>query len=335
MAIRLGLLMALLVVPAWAGAPATAQAAFSGRTVTILVGYSPGGGYDRTARLVSRYLPRYLPGSPTVVVQNMPGANSIVAANHLYNLVRPDGLTIGLFARNLVLAQLVGVEGIRVDMGRWQWIGSPAVETDVLAVRSDLPYRNVLELRRADPPVVFGASGPGDVTYDFPLALRAFLNLNIRVVSGYPGSADIMLAIERKEVDGRAGSWSSLRPFVHRGLIRPLVRTPSDNPELQAIPADLELPVGALAREVLRLRAVPNRLGRPFVAPPATPPNVVAAYREAFRRITEDREFLVEAERAGLEVTWVSGDECLRIVQGVLASPPSVVRVFREFFRFQ
>ncbi|GBD30418.1 hypothetical protein HRbin32_01522 [bacterium HR32] len=182
--------VALCALLAWA-APVAGQVSFAGRTVTIVVGYAPGGGYDRTARLVARHLPRYLPGGPAVVVQNMPGANSMVAANHLYSVARPDGLTIGLFARNLVLAQLVGVEGMRVDMRRWQWIGSPAVETDVLAVRADLPYRHVLELRRADPPVVFGASGPGDVTYDFPLTLRAFLNLNVRIVSGYPGSADI------------------------------------------------------------------------------------------------------------------------------------------------
>jgi len=332
--VRWGVLLGLALA-AWVGTPGAAQVSFGGRTITILVGYAPGGGYDRTARLVARHLPKYLPGGPAVVVQNMPGANSIVAANHLYNVARPDGLTLGLFARNLVLAQLVGVEGMRVDMRKWQWIGSPAVETDVVAIRSDLPYRHVLELRRAEPPVVFGASGPGDVTYDFPLTLRAFLNLNVRIVSGYPGSADIMLAIERKEVDGRAGSWSSLRPFVQRGLIRPLVRTPSDNPELRGVPVDLDLVVGNVAREVLRLRAIPNRLGRPFVAPPGSPPEVVAAYRQAFRRLAQDPEFAGEAERAGLEVVWVPGEECLRIVQEVLASPPSVVRVFREFFRFQ
>jgi tripartite-type tricarboxylate transporter receptor subunit TctC len=315
--------------------PAVAQAPFSGKTVTILVGYSPGGGYDRVARIVARHLPRYLPGNPTVVVQNMPGANSIVAANHLYNVARPDGLTIGLFNRNLVLGQLVGVEGLRVDMRRWQWIGSPAEETDVFAIRADLPYRQILDLRRADPAVAIGATGPGANTYDFPLVLKAFLKLNLRIISGYPSSADIMLAIERREVDGRAGSWSSLKPFVERGLVRPLVRTRSDNPELRAIPVDQDLVTEAVAKSVLRLRAIPNRLGRPFVAPPGAPAEMVRAYRDAFRRMTQDREFVAEAERAGVEVSFTSLEEIARILEEVFSTPAGTVRVFKEFFRFE
>ncbi len=315
--------------------PAVAQAPFSGKTVTILVGYSPGGGYDRVARIVARHLPRYLPGNPTVVVQNMPGANSIVAANHLYNVARPDGLTLGLFNRNLVLGQLVGVEGLRVDMRRWQWIGSPAEETDVFAIRADLPYRQILDLRRADPAVAIGATGPGANTYDFPLVLKAFLKLNLRIISGYPSSADIMLAIERREVDGRAGSWSSLKPFVERGLVRPLVRTRSDNPELRAIPVDQDLVTEAVAKSVLRLRAIPNRLGRPFVAPPGAPAEMVRAYRDAFRRMTQDREFVAEAERAGVEVSFTSPEEIARILEEVFSTPAGTVRVFKEFFRFE
>ncbi len=318
-----------------AGLPALAQAPFAGKTVTILVGYTAGGGYDRVARIVARHLGRHLPGNPGVIVQNMPGANSIVAANHLYNLPRPDGLTIGLFNRNLVLGQLVGVESMRVDVRRWQWIGSPAEETDVFAIRADLPYRHILDLRRAEPPLAIGATGPGANTYDYPLVLKAFLKLNLRIISGYPGSADIMLAIERKEVDGRAGSWSSLKRFVQRGLIRPLVHTPTENPELRALPTDVDLVSEPLAKAVLRLRAVPNRLGRPFVAPPGAPPELVRLYREAFRRMTQDREFVAEMERAGVEVTYVSAEECLRLINEVFATPPSVVRVFKEFFRFE
>jgi hypothetical protein len=127
------------------GLPATAQPQLTGRTVTILVGYTAGGGYDRFARIVARHLPRYLPGTPAVVVQNMPGAESVVAANHLFNAARPDGLTIGLFNRNLVFAQLVGVAGVRFDVRRWQWIGNLAEETDVFVIRADLPYRHILE----------------------------------------------------------------------------------------------------------------------------------------------------------------------------------------------
>ncbi len=145
---RIRLAVGLLFV-AVVGSVAAAQAPFAGRTVTILVGNPPGGGYDRFARLVARHLPRYLPGSPAVVVQNMPGAGGIVAANHLYNVLRTDGYTLGLFNRNLVIAQLAGVQELRVDMRRWHWLGNLAGETYVFAIRADLPYRHVLDLRRA------------------------------------------------------------------------------------------------------------------------------------------------------------------------------------------
>lgn len=327
--------LGLVVVALLAALPAEAQGLFAGKTVTVLVGYTAGGGYDRTARIVARYLGRHLPGNPTVVVQNMPGANSIVAANHLYNVARTDGFTIGLFNRNLVLGQLVGVEGMRLDIRRFQWIGSPAEETDVFAIRTDLPYRHILDLRRADPPLAIGATGPGANTYDFPLVLKAFLKLNLRIISGYPGSADIMLAIERKEVDGRAGSWSSLKRFVERGMIRPLVRTPSDNPELKGIPVDQDLVSEAVPKAVLKLRAIPNKLGRPFVAAPGASPELVRAYREAFRRLTQDPQFVAEAEQAGLEVAFTSAEEIQKLLEEVFRTPPSVVRVFKEFFRFE
>ena len=205
---------------------AAAQADFSGKTVTIIVGYKAGGGYDATARMIARHLPKHLPGKPTVIVQNMPGANSIIAANHMYNVAKPDGLTIGTFNRNLPIAQLTKVEGVKYDVTKFQWIGSAANESTVLAIRTDLPYKSFDELRKAKETVVIGSTGPGANTHDFPLLLKEVLGLNFKIVSGYSSSADIMLAVERKEVDGRAGSYTSLRPFIDRNLVRPLVPTP-------------------------------------------------------------------------------------------------------------
>jgi tripartite-type tricarboxylate transporter receptor subunit TctC len=326
-----GTLLAVL----WAlGGSALGQASFAGKTVVLLVGNPPGGGYDRLGRVVARHLGRHLPGNPTVVVQNMPGAAGVVAANHLYNVAKPDGLTLGLFNQNMVFGQLLGVEGLRADMRRWQWVGSVTRETDVFTIRADLPYRHVTELRRADPPVAIGATAPGSGSYDFPLVLKAFLKLNVRIVSGYPGRSDIMLAIERKELDGVAGSWSSMKPFAQRGLVRVLVKTPSDNPELRDVPSDVDLVSEPTHKAVLQLHAVPNRIGRPFVLPPGVPGDVVRAYREAFRKLADDPAFRAEAERLGFEVVYTSGEQCLRIVEEVLASPPGVVRIFKSFFRF-
>src|SRR5262245_4684340 len=132
-----------------AAAPLATAQSFSGKTVTIIVGYKPGGGYDATARMLARHLPKHIPGKPTVIVQNMPGANSVIAANHVYNVAKPDGLTIATFNRNLPIAQLTGVDGVKYDITKFAWIGSAANESTILAIRADLPYKNFEELRKA------------------------------------------------------------------------------------------------------------------------------------------------------------------------------------------
>src|SRR5229473_2999337 len=240
MKLRVALAALLAAVPLAAGPQsAVAQSSsFAGKTVTIVVGYKPGGGYDAMARLLARHLPKHIPGKPTVIVQNMPGGNSIIAANHMYNVAKPDGLTIGTFNRNLPIAQLTRVQGVKYDMTKFAWIGSAANETTILAIRADLPYKTFAELRKAKEPVVVGSTGPGANTYDFPLLLKDLLGVNLKLVSGYSSSSDIMLAVERKEVEGRAGSYSSLRPFIERGLVRPLIGARSSSTVLKGLPID-------------------------------------------------------------------------------------------------
>ncbi len=326
------LLIALVaVLPAQAQQPPNLQ----GKTVTIIVGYPTGGGYDRMARIIARHLPRFLPGSPTVIVQNMPGANSIVAANHLYTTAPKDGLTIGAFNRNLVLGQLVKVEGIRFDMSKFAWIGSPSAETTILAIRSDMPFRTVADLQRANPAIIVGATGPGASTYDFPLLLKALLRFNLRIISGYPSSSDIMLAIERKEVDGRAGSYSSIKPFIDRGLVRPVIRARASVPAIASLPVDENLAGDATAKAVMGLRSIPEIIGRPYVAPPGTPAVYVAMYNDAFAKMCADKDFLAEATPQGFDIDYTNGAESLKIVNEVLNASPSVVRVFAQFFKFE
>src|SRR5436305_8492683 len=222
-----------LPLAAWAQGPS-----FAGKTVTIIVGYKPGGGYDGTARMLARHLPQHLPGKPTVIVQNMPGGNSIIAANHIYNVAKPDGLTIGTFNRNLPIAQLTGVQGVKYDMTKFEWIGSAANETTILAIRNDLPYKTFEDLRKAKENVIIGSTGPGANTHDFPLLLKDLLGVKLKIVSGYSSSADIMLAVERKEVDGRARSYTSLKTCIDRKLVRPIVRARSMESGLEQLPVD-------------------------------------------------------------------------------------------------
>ena len=307
---------------------------FEGKTVIIVVGFKTGGGYDRTARILARHLPKHLPGRPNVIVQNMPGANSITAANHVYNVAKPDGLTLGTFNRNLVLAQLTHVPGVKYDMRKFAWIGSAASETTILAIRADLPYKSFDEMRRAGKTVVIGATGPGANTYDFPLLLKEFLGIDLKIVSGYSSSSDIMLAIERKEVDGRAGSYSSLQQFIERGLVRPMVRARAVEPGIEKLPVDEDLATNPRAKAIMALRSAPEVIGRPYVLTPGTPAETVRLMRQAFVNAIKDPELVAEATKAKMEFEFIGGDETLKIVNEVLSQPKDVVDEFGKYIKF-
>jgi tripartite-type tricarboxylate transporter receptor subunit TctC len=307
---------------------------YEGKTITIVVGFKAGGGYDRTARILARHLPKYIPGKPNVIVQNMPGANSITAANHVFAVAKPDGLTLGTFNRNLVLAQLTNVPGVKYDMTKFAWVGSAASETTVLAIRSDLPYRTFNDLRKAGKTVVIGATGPGANTYDFPLLLKEFLGVDFKIVSGYSSSADIMLAIERKEVDARAGSYTSLRPFIDRKLVHPVIRARAVEPGIEQLPVDESLAPTPRAKAIMALRSAPEVIGRPYVMTPGTPPDILKVVREAFAKAIKDPELVAESKKAKMELEYLSGDETLKIIQEVLAQPKDVVDEFSRYIKF-
>lgn len=327
------LLFALLSL-VWV-APAAAQY-YAGKTITIVVGYKTGGGYDRVARLLARHLPKHIPGSPNVIVQNMPGANSIIAANHVYAVAKPDGLTIGTFNRNLPIAQLTGVEGVKYDMTKFAWIGSAASESTVLAVRNDLPYQTVEDLRKipADKPLIIGATGPGANTYDFPLLLKELAGFNFKIVSGYSSSSDIMLAIERKEADGRAGSYTSIRPFIDRKLVHPILRSRAVEPGIEKLPVDESLAPNARARAIMALRSAPEVVGRPYVMHPQTPPELVKTLREAFAKTIADPALKAEAKKAKADLNFVDGEEALKVMHEILSQPKDIVAEFSKYIKF-
>src|SRR5688500_3598261 len=331
MTFRFVLSVMLAAVPL---AAAGQSPSFAGKTVTIIVGYKPGGGYDATARLLARHLPKHIPGNPTVIVQNMPGANSIIAANHIYNVAKPDGLTIGTFNRNLPIAQLTKVAGVKFDITKFQWIGSAANESTVLAIRTDLPYKSFDELRKAKETVVIGSTGPGANTHDFPLLLKELLGLNFKIVSGYSSSADIMLAVERKEVDGRAGSFTSLRPFIDRNLVRPVVRARASEPGIEKLPVDEEMAPNARAKAIMALRSAPEQVARPYVLPPATPPEIVKALRTAFAAAIKDPDCEKEAEKAKLDLEFTPGDQAQKILAEVMNQPKDLVDEFSKYIKF-
>ncbi len=307
---------------------------FAGKTVTVLVGYKPGGGYDATARMLARHLPNHLPGKPTVIVQNMPGGNSIIAANHMYNVAKPDGLTVGTFNRNLPIAQLTKVQGVKFDMLKFAWVGSAANEATILAIRNDLPYKNFEELRKAKEPVVIGSTGPGANTHDFPLLLKDLLGLNLKIVSGYSSSADIMLAVERKEVDGRAGSYTSLKPFIDRQLVRPIIRARSNETGIENLPIDESFAKTPRAKAIMALRSAPEVIARPYVLPPNTPADIVKVYRDAFAATIKDPALVAEAQKAQFDLDYTPGDQAMKVLKEVLSQPKDIVDEFSKYVKF-
>jgi tripartite-type tricarboxylate transporter receptor subunit TctC len=331
---KLALVLAAAALAAGLPFGAAWSASFEGKTITIVVGFKAGGGYDRVARVLARHIPKYLPGNPNVIVQNMPGANSITAANHVYAVAKPDGLTIGTFNRNLILAQLTNVRGVKFDQTKFAWIGSAASESTILAVRSDLPYQSFDELRKSGRTLIIGATGPGANTYDFPLLLKEFLGVDLKIVSGYSSSADIMLAIERKEVDARAGSYTSIRPFVDRGLVRPLIRGSAVEAGIEKLPVDENLAPTPRARASMALRSAPEVIGRPYVMTPGTPDDIVKAMRSAFDQAIKDPQLKAEAKKGKMDLEFMPGDEALKVIKEVLSQPKDVVDEFSKYIKF-
>jgi tripartite-type tricarboxylate transporter receptor subunit TctC len=328
--LMIGLVCLLLL---FADSRAYGASIFEGKTITIIVGYKPGGGYDRYARLIGKYLPKYIPGNPGAVVQNMPGASSVIAANYLYSVAKPDGLTIGTFNNATVTAQLIKVEGVRFDLTKYAWLGSAASDAVILTVRSDLPYKTAEELRKVKQ-FVIGTTGPGSSTHDFPALLEEFAGFDFKLVPGYSSSADVMLALERKEVDGRAGSYDSIKPFIDRGLVRPIIRNRTSAPGIEKLAVDENLATSQQGKIIMAVNAVPTQIYRPFVAPPGTARDALKILRDAFVNALKDKDLLAEAAKGKMGIDYMSSEDALKVISEVLNQPPDVVQLLAKHIKF-
>jgi tripartite-type tricarboxylate transporter receptor subunit TctC len=315
-------------------APAWGQANFyEGKTISVVIGAS-GGSLEIAARLVARHLGKHVPGNPNVVVQNMTGAAHLVATNHVYNVAKPDGLTLLAANPTVGIAQLTKVDAARFDLRRFQWLGSSGADGVALSVRADLPYKTWEELKRADRELVVGTTGPGSNAHDFPLLLKEFAGAKFKLVSGYPANADILLAVERKEVDVWAAFATTIKLAADRGAVRPLVRGRVAIPGFEHLPVDEELATSAVGKAIMGIRAAPLAIGRAFAAPPATPADRVKLLREAFARAVKDAEFLGEAKKAKIEVGYIAPEEVLKMFQGLLEQPPEVQKEMMKYIKF-
>jgi len=324
-----------------AGAQAQAQAVsdfYRGRTVNLVIGYAPGGGYDLYARTLARHVSRHIPGNPTIVVQNMPGAGSIKAANYLYTIAPKDGSTFGGFSRGAFLDPLLGrSEGTQFDAPKFGWLGSISNEVGVCAFRTAAGIKSWSDMRTK--PFIIGSTGAGADSDVFPTVLRKMFKLPMKLVAGYASAAEVVVAIKRNEVDGRCGwSWSSLVSWnrdMYEGkqldVVLQLAAQKLD--ELAQVPLITDVAETAEQRTALRLIVSRQTMARPYVMPPGVPADRLQALRAAFDATMKDTGFLTDAKKQDLEVRPILGAEADALIREVYATPPAIVKLAVDYMK--
>ncbi len=333
----------LIVVAALALAaagPASAQEPFyKGKTVRVIVGVSPGGGYDTYARLIARHLPKHVPGSPTIIVENMPGAASLIATNHIYKVARPDGLTLAHFLGGLFVQQLLEKPGVEFDARKLEYVGVPAQDNYALTVSRASGVTSAEQWIASRTRVKFGGVGAGSPTDDIMKILGATIDLPVQLVTGYKGTADIRLAFQGGEVHGVCNAWESLkatwRKELDAGEARVVMQaTGRSHPELAGIPLAISFARTDEARKLIQaaIHSVPLT-ARPFVLPPGTPKDRVQLLRRAFMDTMKDPEFLAEAQKARLDVNPADGAELEKNVREIFNLEPTLVARLKEILK--
>ena len=313
---------------------ASAQSSFyEGKTVSVIIG-ATGGSLELAARIVTRHLGKHVPGQPNVVLQNMPGAAHLVATNHVYTVAKPDGLTLLAANPSVGIAQLTKVDGARFDLRSFEWLGSSGADGVAMSIRPDLPFKTWEELKSSGREIVVGTTGPGSNAHDFPLFLKEFAGAKFKLVSGYKANADILLALERKEVDGWAAFATTIKLAADRGAVRPIVRGRVAISGFEGLPVDEDLATSSLGKAMMGIRAAPLAIGRAFAAPPRTPAERVRMLREAFAKTAKDPEFIAEMKKAKIDTHYIAPEEVAKLFAGMLEQPPEVQKELAKYLKF-
>ena len=326
---RLGATALVAGLAAFAAAPAAAQSVadfYKGKNVNVLIGVGVGGEYDLHARVVARHIGKHVPGTPNFVPQNMTGAGGAKMAAYLADVAAKDGTNIGMIANNFPAMQAAGLEVIRFDLGKFQWIGSISPTVETMTVWKTAGVSTIQEAMQKE--VIAGASGKGAITYSFPAMLNEFLGTKFKIVAGYPGGNDINLAMERGEVQARNNTWSSWKvtkpEWIKNGDIKILAYAGPAPKDLPGVPAVTDLVKNEDDRRTVELIVSGTRLGRPLAFAGGVPADRVAAMRAAFKATMKDADFLKEADQLKLEVDPVSGEEMQKVVESVLSTPKNL-----------
>ena len=314
---------------------------YQGKTIRLVAGTPAGSVYDSYARLMAQFLPRYIPGTPNIIVQNMPGVASMVAANYIYSIAKPDGLTIGAIQPALYFDQLVGRKEVQFDWQKFSWIGNTTVSHHLLYIRADAPYKNIEEIRQSLVAPKCGSEGTASSAYYIPKLLEETLGAKFNVVTGYNAGTEVDLAVERGEVQCRAftiAAFFAREPFHtwrKNGFVRVLIQTGKKrDANLPDVPSLHELmdryKTTDSSRRLADVILAANEIGRPIIATPGIPTERLKILRDAFSKAVNDRELLEEAKKKRLEFDPVSGEELQTLASEIMTQPPEVIERMKK-----
>jgi tripartite-type tricarboxylate transporter receptor subunit TctC len=334
-------ILALLLVAIWPLSVRAQTPFYQGKTIRLVAGTPAGSVYDLYARMVAQFIPKYIPGTPNVIVQNMPGVASMVAANYIYQVAKPDGLTIGSIQPALYFDQLVGRKEVKFDWQKFTWIGNTTRSHHLLYMRSDTPYKTIEDIRKATVPPKCGAEGTASSAYYLPKLLEETIGAKFNVVTGYNSGTDVDLAVERGEVQCRAftiAAFFAREPFHtwrKKGFVHVIVQTGNRRdaklPEVPTLPELMgQHKTPDSARRLAAVILAANDIGRPIVATPGIPADRVKILREAFMKAMKDSELLDDAKKKRLELDPVSGEDLEVLGKEIVAQPPEVVERMKK-----
>ena len=309
---------------------------FQGKTMRIVVGFAAGGGFDTYARAISRHMSKHIPGNPTIIVENMAGAGSLIAANHVYKVAKPDGLTLGHFGGGLFMQQLMGGPGIEFDAQKFEFLGVPVQDTRACALTKASGITSMERWMAAKTPVKLGATAPGDLVHDAPKILQAALGLPIQLVAGYKGTADIRLGSESGELAGGCWGWDSIRATWRKALesgdaVMVVQMVSKPHRELPNVPLAIKYAKTEEARQLIETGVtVPAITNRPYVVSPGTPKDRVQILRKAFMATMEDPEFKADAVKTKLDLDPLDGEEVQKMIGDIFKLPPSLVAKLKQ-----
>lgn len=314
---------------------------YQGKTITILVGTKAGDVYDLYPRLLSEFWPKHIPGSPNIIIQNVPGAGSLIAANQVYNVAKPDGLTLGAIYPALYFNQLIKKPEVKYDWAKFNWIGSTVTSNQLLYMRADTAYKSIEEVRKATTPPKCGATDISSAGYYIPKIIDETLGTKFDIVSGYTSGQDIDLAVERGELQCRAftiTAYFAREPFISwrkRNFTNVLIQTGSKrDARIKDSPTIYELmdkyKTNDNGRRLAKVILASGDFGRPIVAAPGVPPDRMKILRDSFDRTIADPALLAEAEKRRLEIDHTRWDEMESLAKDVMASPPEIVTRMRK-----